>query len=201
MSWDIDENTGAIIQHRGDTGAFYGQHIPDDGVPFVEGDVAIFEVLSGKKVMMHREYPLNDDEGEGNGRYLVAFLNSDTDTWPTGTYRVETRVSLAAVRDLISFISVVAVERQDPITATLDEYTLLNFVTEDSGTVDLEYTTEWSEDPTDYGITIEGTPVDGDEIVVSWNKNGTGRVVDGDVVRTPPKAKTTLQILDVDIEI
>ena len=201
MSWDIDENTGPITMHRGDTGAFYGRHVADDGEPFVEGDVAIFEVLNGKTVMMHREYPLNDDDGEGNGVYLVPFRNSDTDTWPAGTYKVETRVSLNALRNLKSFISVSAVERAEPITATLDENALLEAVEARTGTIDFEFDTEWSEDPSDYGVTVTGTPVSGEEIVVSWNQDGDGRVVDGDVVRTPPKAKTTLQILDVDIEI
>ena len=36
----------------------------------------------------------------------------------------------------------------------------------DSGTLTLSYTTEWSDDPTDYGITVTGTPDNGDSIVV-----------------------------------
>lgn len=44
----------------------------------------------------------------------------------------------------------------------------------DSGTLTLSYTTEWSDDPTDYGITVTGTPDNGDSIVVVWVKEIAG---------------------------
>ena len=46
----------------------------------------------------------------------------------------------------------------------------------DSGTLSLSYTTEWSEDPTDYGITVVGTPENGDSIVAEWVKEIRGTI-------------------------
>ena len=128
MSFDINKQTFAITLHRGDTGARYLKAKKTSGRPFVAGDVAIFEVKRGTQVYMHREFPLDDDEGAGNGRFLLAFRNSDTDTWPAGNYKTEIRTILNPIR-------------------------------------------------------------------------ASGKVVDGDTVRTPPKVKSSLQILDVDIEI
>ena len=85
------------------------------------------------------------------------------------------------------------------ITAEIDEDICLAYVEEVSGTVVLEYTTDWNADPADYGITITGTPDDGDTITVSWNKDGDGRVKDGNNVRTVVKSSITIN--DVIIEI
>lgn len=46
----------------------------------------------------------------------------------------------------------------------------------DSGTLSLSYTTEWDEDPADYGITVVGTPENGDSIVVEWVKEIRGTI-------------------------
>ena len=47
---------------------------------------------------------------------------------------------------------------------------------ENSGTLTLTYTTEWSDDPTDYGITVTGTPENGDTIVAVWVKEERGLI-------------------------
>ena len=99
MSWTIDPDTLAIIMHKGDTGGRYLKMKKKSQTDFEEGDVAIFEIWKGKTTrMMHREFPLDDDEGAGNGRFLLAFRNSDTDTWEAGTYQTEFRVSLNPIR-------------------------------------------------------------------------------------------------------
>ncbi len=103
--WTIDKNSLAIDMHRGDTGGRYLQFRKKSGTDFNEGDVVIFEVKRGNTVKMHRVFPLDDDEGAGNGRFLLAFRNADTDTWDSGSYRTEFRVVLnpvyvsSAVRD------------------------------------------------------------------------------------------------------
>ena len=99
--WAIDKNSSAITMHKGDTGAYWENLNRRSGDPFVEGDVAIFEVWQGGTRMIHREYQLQPSEPTdiepGNGRFLVAFRNSDTDTWSAGTYQTELRVALAPV--------------------------------------------------------------------------------------------------------
>lgn len=89
MGWSIDQKTLAITMHRGDTGGRYLRWRKKNGEPFNEGDVLLFMVKQGNTVKMFREYPLDDDEGAGNGRFLFAFRNSDTDTWAAGTYKTE----------------------------------------------------------------------------------------------------------------
>ena len=61
------------------------------------------------------------------------------------------------------------------ITATLDRNTFVSYV-QDSGTITLVYSTDWSDDPTDYGITVVGTPTAGDTIVVVYQKEIPGTI-------------------------
>lgn len=110
MAWDVDLNTLAVTMHQGDTGAYWVDLYPEDenGNPlddweFEEGDVAIYEVWKDQQTrMVHKEFPLQPAEPTdicpGNGSFLIAFLNSDTDTWSPGTYNTEIRVSLNPIR-------------------------------------------------------------------------------------------------------
>ena len=50
----------------------------------------------------------------------------------------------------------------------------------DSGTLTLSYTSSWSADPTDYGITVVGTPENGDSIVVVWVKEVRGTITNAE---------------------
>ena len=72
-------------------------------------------------------------------------------------------------------MQVLAMEREEPITATLDEETFKATVDE-SSTITLTYTTEWSADPTTYGVTVTGTPVAGDQIVIEYVKGERGEI-------------------------
>lgn len=63
----------------------------------------------------------------------------------------------------------------NPISATLDRDEFVEAVTS-SGTTTLTYTTEWSADPADYGITVTGTPVNGDTITVVYVKENRGTI-------------------------
>ena len=98
MSWEIDKGNSAITMHKGDTGAYWVQLHKKSGEPFASGDVALYTVKQGNTVKMEREFPLDDDEGAGNGRFLIAFRNSDTDTWASGSYATEIRVALNPLR-------------------------------------------------------------------------------------------------------
>lgn len=74
-------------------------------------------------------------------------------------------------------MTVNAVQRQaeegetapEPITATINRSTFISYVSA-STTITLTYTDSWSADPTLYGITVSGTPVEGDSIVVVYVK-------------------------------
>lgn len=96
--WTIDKKTNAISMHKGDTGSYYVTLAKRSGTPFVDGDVAIWTVKQGDKVKLEREFPLDDDEGAGNGRFLISFRNSDTDKWASGGYTHGIKVVLNAKR-------------------------------------------------------------------------------------------------------
>ena len=50
----------------------------------------------------------------------------------------------------------------------------------DSGTLTLSYTSSWSADPADYGITVVGTPENGDSIVAVWVKEVRGTITNAE---------------------
>ena len=101
MSWSIDKNTMAVTMHKGDTGAYWVQLEKPAG-DFAEGDVAIYEVWQGSERLIHREFELQPDTPTdicpGDGKFLIAFVNSDTDTWSAGAYNTEIRVALNPIR-------------------------------------------------------------------------------------------------------
>lgn len=108
MAWDINLTTMAVTMHQGDTGAYWvdleledenGDPVEDE---FQEGDVAIYEVWQGSTMKQHKEFELQPAEPTeicpGDGSFLIAFRNSDTDTWDPGTYNTEIRVALNPIR-------------------------------------------------------------------------------------------------------
>ena len=100
--FDVNESTMAVTLHKGDTGAYTVTLELEDGESFVDGDVAIYEVWQGTNRLIHREFNLQPDEPTyteyGDGVFLIAFRNSDTDTWAAGSYNTEIRVSLNPIR-------------------------------------------------------------------------------------------------------
>lgn len=66
-------------------------------------------------------------------------------------------------------------EGVDPITATLDRDDFVAAASA-SGTYTYTFTTEWSTDPSTYGITVTGTPIDGDVISVVYVKEDRGTI-------------------------
>lgn len=102
LMFDVNESTMAVTLHKGDTGAYTVTLELDDGEDFVDGDVAIYEVWQGTNRLIHREFNLQPDDPTyteyGDGVFLIAFRNSDTDTWAAGSYNTEIRVSLNPIR-------------------------------------------------------------------------------------------------------
>lgn len=64
----------------------------------------------------------------------------------------------------------------DGITATLDRDTFIGEV-DGSGTYTFSYASGWSEDPSEYGITVTGTPVNGDVITVVYVEEERGEII------------------------
>jgi hypothetical protein len=93
----IDPNNSAITMHKGDTGAYYVNLTRSSGEAFGENDRALYTIKQGANIIIEREYALND-ETLGNGRFLIAFRNSDTDTLAAGSYSTEIRVVINPIR-------------------------------------------------------------------------------------------------------
>jgi len=107
MAWDVNEDTMAVTMHKGNTLAYWVQLTLDgltgvENDEFVAGDVAIYEVWNGNTRLIHREFDLQPstptDIEPGDGKFLIAFVNSDTDTWAEGTYDSEICMVLNPVR-------------------------------------------------------------------------------------------------------
>lgn len=72
-------------------------------------------------------------------------------------------------------MTVNAIDRETPITATLNRDTFVSVVQE-SGTITLVYSNGWTTEPSSYGITVTGTPVDGDIITVVYVAEERGTI-------------------------
>ena len=76
-------------------------------------------------------------------------------------------------------LTVNMVEREqgeDTISATIDRDTFVAYVSV-SGTTVLSYTTSWSQNPSLYGVTVTGTPKNGDSITIVYVKEVRGTIV------------------------
>lgn len=77
--------------------------------------------------------------------------------------------------DAVGTISAVPRVAPAAITATIDRDVFVAYVSQ-SGTYTLTYTTDWSEDPALYGITVTGDPLAGDQIRVVYVKEIRGTI-------------------------
>ena len=128
---------------------------------------------------------------------LADNLTSDEAQINTGTYIVRTTGGEASIADGDAWLSSIRgnqvktgyvpeslnmtvtpatrEEGEESISATIDRDTFVAEVTS-SGTITLTFTTAWSADPATYGITVTGTPVSGDQIVVVYVKENRGTI-------------------------
>jgi len=99
----------------------------------------------------------------------------DGDAWLTGLRG--NRIHTGYVAEQLN-MTVTPVEREageESIAATIDRDTFVAYVDE-SGTTTLTYTTGWNVSPTLYGITVTGTPKNGDVITVVYVKEDRGTI-------------------------
>ena len=64
----------------------------------------------------------------------------------------------------------------ESIDASITDMDTFRTAMGDSGTLTLSYSGSWSADPADYGITVVGTPENGDSIIVEWVKEVRGTI-------------------------
>lgn len=122
----------------------------------------------------------SDKTQASEGEFIIRTAGGDASIDDGSAYAIRilgNRVHTGYVAEQLS-MTVIPMERQEgetPITATIDRDTFVAYVLS-SGTITLTYTTVWSADPADYGITVDGTPVAGDQIVVVYVKENRGTI-------------------------
>ena len=101
---------------------------------------------------------------------------SDGKAYPQHIYGNSVREGYVAEDLQMTVIPIERTEPDEPITATIDRDTFVAYV-DASGTYNLYYTTEWSEDPELYGVTVTGDPVAGDQIKIEYVKEVRGTII------------------------
>ena len=124
--FEFNPENSQVTMHRGDTGAYKVTLTRSSGKPFGENDGALYTVKQGSNTLIDREYALNDDDGVGNGSFIIAFRNSDTDTWADGTYNTEIRVAINPIRNPASTGPVVDGDVVRTITRSKSTLTILS---------------------------------------------------------------------------
>ena len=143
-------------------------------LPDASGDVDLSVVplaenlQSDKLQSIEGEFTLRTTGGTGSV--------SDGKAYPQHIYGNSRHDGFVAEVLNLTVIPIARTEPDEPITATIDRDTFLEEV-EDSDTINLYYTTEWSEDPADYGVTVTGDPVAGDQITIVYVKEVRGTIV------------------------
>jgi hypothetical protein len=93
--FQVDYETGDIKMNAGDTGSFKVHASRKNGEDWPSDSRMLFTVKNQQgEILMQRIYRLDDQWGLGDGVVLIEFHNSDTDTWPVGTYQMERRYNV-----------------------------------------------------------------------------------------------------------
>ena len=142
-------------------------------VPDADGDVDLSVVPLAEN--------LQSDKMESvEGSFIIRTTGgnasvSDGKAYPLHLFGSADHTGYVAEQLNMTVIPITRTEPDEPITATIDRDTFVAYV-EESGTINLYYTTEWSADPELYGITVTGTPVAGDQITVVYVKEVRGTI-------------------------
>lgn len=163
-----NENLDLIDEELNKRGKTVNGIVPDE-----KGNYVVNEVPFARQIV-------TDDSQEMSGEFLFRTTGGDaslTDGPATLVSILGRSIHTGVVAESIQ-MTVNAVPREegeDPITAELDRDTFVAYVSE-SGTTTLSYTDAWSANPSLYGITVIGTPVAGDQIVIVYAKENRGLI-------------------------
>ena len=127
---------------------------------------------------------VTDDAQQMSGEFLFRTTGGDA-SLSDGDAKLVTlfgrRTHTGATAEVLN-MQVDAVARSgsdEPITAVIDRDTFVAYVAT-SGTITLTYTDAWSANPVLYGITVTGTPVSGDKIIIEYVKEERGTITQSD---------------------
>ncbi len=133
-----------------------------------------------------------DDAQENTGEFIERTTGgttslSDGSAWLSRIWGNRIHTGYVAENITMTVNPATREEGVDPITATLDRDTFVAYVAS-SGTITLTYDgSAWSASPALYGVTVSGTPVENDEIVIVYVAENRGTIT----VATPASFKST----------
>lgn len=192
----LDTKTAEDITMSDEDETTVAEHIADleDGrvvsvnetLPDSDGDITINKVPYADNLW-------SEDTQQVNATFLRRTSGgnislSDGDAWVQRLLGNSTHEGFVAER---LQLTVIPMEREaDTITATLDEATFEAYVGA-AGTYTLTHDgTDWDNDPADYGVTVTGTPIATDEIVIVWDGTSDATMTVNAAARDVPDAIT-----------
>ena len=173
---------------------YFNMNLPQDTDP-----AAIDRINENTETIdeeMHRPpLTVNQTEPDENRNITITTvpladnLTSEEAQINTGTYIIRTSGGEASISDGSAWLSEIrggmvktgyvqesiTPSYPENISVSIDRDTFVAYVPS-SQTVTLTYSTAWSADPALYGITVEGTPVAGDQIIVVYVKGNRGTI-------------------------
>ena len=186
-------NSTAIVNLQGRTG--------DDIAVSGEDSTKISEALEGVVKTVNGEGPDGDGNVQVDHTMTADNLTSSASQTTIGEFARRTSGGNASISTGSAWLSVIRGNRthigyvpeslnmtvnaapreegETPITATIDRDAFVEAVA-GSTVVTLTYTVSWSEDPAEYGITVSGTPVSGDQITVTYVAESRGTIIQSD---------------------
>ena len=174
----ISENTSEINDLEDDVDDIYAEldkkvESVNNILPDIHGNIDFNEVEFARQIV-------TDDAQQSTGEFLFRTTGGDASLsdGPAKLVAIAGRsIHTGIVEESINMTvtMVTREEGQDPIEAVLDRAEFVEAMA-DSGTLTLSYTSDWSDDPSDYGITVTGTPITGDQIVVVYVKADRGLI-------------------------
>ena len=141
--------------------------------PDEDGNINVDQVKFAEQIVA-------DDAQQSSGEYVIRTTGGDASLSDGEAQLVALfgrRVHTGYQAEQLT-LTVNAVERgegETPITATIDRNTFVAYVST-SQTITLAYSSGWSASPALYGVTVTGTPVNGDEIVIGYVKEERGTI-------------------------
>jgi hypothetical protein len=105
---------------------------------------------------------------------------SNGDAWLSGVRGNRAHVGYVEEQLNMTVTTAPREEGETPITASIDHDAFVAAVSSISGTYNFVFTTSWSVDPANYGITVTGIPVSGDQITVAYTAEDRGTIIQSD---------------------
>lgn len=165
---DINYNSDILDEEVAKRVKSVNGKLPDDN-----GSVLVSEVPFAQNLTA-------DDAQQSSGEFLFRTTGGDaslTDGDATLVSVFGRMVHTGVVPESLEMTveSVTREEGEEPITAEINRDTFVAYV-ETSSTITLVYTDAWSANPTLYGVTVIGTPIAGDRIIIEYVKADRGTI-------------------------